>query len=149
MTSRFTPPLRPGPLRRRVWWGGLAGLGVATTNRVVLSGPGVGGPPGGGVAAVRVFGASGRMLSGQPVAKTFTDPRLCTAIVDRLTFAAAIIETGTDSYRPAQTRARAEQAATVDPTPGASRRGMLQRPTAPDNRERVSHTSSPRSSAET
>ncbi|MFD4527323.1 IS21-like element helper ATPase IstB [Streptomyces sp. NPDC058470] len=45
--------------------------------------------------------------------KTFTDPRLCTAIVDRLTFDAAIIETGTDSYRLAQTRARAEQAATV------------------------------------
>jgi DNA replication protein DnaC len=45
--------------------------------------------------------------------KTFTDPRLCTAIVDRLTFDAAIIETGTDSYRLNQTKARAEQAATV------------------------------------
>ncbi|WMD06358.1 IS21-like element helper ATPase IstB [Streptomyces sp. FXY-T5] len=45
--------------------------------------------------------------------KTFTDPRLCTAIVDRLTFDAAIIETGTDSYRLAQTKARAEQAATL------------------------------------
>jgi DNA replication protein DnaC len=45
--------------------------------------------------------------------KTFTDPRLCTAIVDRLTFDAAIIETGTDSYRLTQTKARAEQAATV------------------------------------
>lgn len=32
-------------------------------------------------------------------AKTFTDPRLCAAIVDRLTFNATIIETGTDSYR--------------------------------------------------
>ncbi len=32
--------------------------------------------------------------------KTFTDPRLCAAIVDRLTFAAGnILETGTDSYR--------------------------------------------------
>jgi DNA replication protein DnaC len=30
---------------------------------------------------------------------TFTDPRLCNAIVDRLTFNATIIETGTDSYR--------------------------------------------------
>ena len=28
--------------------------------------------------------------------KTFTDPRLCAAIVDRLTFAGQIIETGTD-----------------------------------------------------
>ncbi|UXY24341.1 IS21-like element helper ATPase IstB [Streptomyces cynarae] len=43
--------------------------------------------------------------------KTFTDPRLCTAIVDRLTFNGTIIETGTDSYRLAQSRARAEQAA--------------------------------------
>ena len=32
-------------------------------------------------------------------ATTFTDPRLCAAIVDRLTFNAHIIETGTDSYR--------------------------------------------------
>lgn len=31
--------------------------------------------------------------------KTFTDPRLCAAIVDRLTFAGNIIETGTGSYR--------------------------------------------------
>src|SRR4030095_3261071 len=31
--------------------------------------------------------------------KTFTDPRLCAAIVDRLTFGGTIIETGTDSYR--------------------------------------------------
>ena len=31
--------------------------------------------------------------------KTFTDPRRCAAIVDRLTFNGAIIETGTDSYR--------------------------------------------------
>jgi len=38
--------------------------------------------------------------------KTFTDPRLCTAIVDRLTFAGHIIETGTASYRLAHTRAR-------------------------------------------
>ncbi|MEA3511807.1 MAG: ATP-binding protein, partial [Actinomycetota bacterium] len=28
-----------------------------------------------------------------------TDPRLCSAIIDRLTFNAHIIETGTDSYR--------------------------------------------------
>lgn len=32
-------------------------------------------------------------------ANTFTDPRLCSAIIDRLTFKAHIIETGTDSYR--------------------------------------------------
>jgi DNA replication protein DnaC len=31
--------------------------------------------------------------------KTFTDPRLCAAIVDRLTYNATIIETGTTSYR--------------------------------------------------
>jgi DNA replication protein DnaC len=40
--------------------------------------------------------------------KTFTDPRLCAAIVDRLTFNGTISETGTDSYRLASTRARTE-----------------------------------------
>ena len=43
--------------------------------------------------------------------KTFTDPRLCAAIVDRLTFGGNIIETGTDSYRLAQTRAQQHAAA--------------------------------------
>jgi hypothetical protein len=38
--------------------------------------------------------------------KTFTDPRLCAAIVDRLTFAGQIIETGTVSYRLAHARRR-------------------------------------------
>jgi hypothetical protein len=52
-------------------------------------------------------------LPGTAWTKTFSDPRLGMAIVDRLTFEAAIIETGTDSYRLAQTKARAEQAATV------------------------------------
>ncbi|MFE2537972.1 IS21-like element helper ATPase IstB [Streptomyces sp. NPDC059371] len=37
---------------------------------------------------------------------TFTDPRLCAAIVDRLTFNGAIIETGTESYRLAHTKAQ-------------------------------------------
>ena len=36
--------------------------------------------------------------------RTFTDPRLCAAIVDRLTFAGQIIETGTVSYRLAHAR---------------------------------------------
>ena len=36
--------------------------------------------------------------------KTFTDPRLCAAIVDRLTFAGQIIETGSSSYRLAHAR---------------------------------------------
>jgi DNA replication protein DnaC len=40
--------------------------------------------------------------------KTFTDPRLCAAIVDRLTFGGNIIQTGTDSYRLAQAKARQE-----------------------------------------
>jgi len=40
--------------------------------------------------------------------RTLTDPRLCAAIVDRLTYNAHIIETGTQSFRLAQTRARAE-----------------------------------------
>ena len=37
--------------------------------------------------------------------KTFTDPRLCAAIVDRITFGGHIVETGSDSYRLAHTRA--------------------------------------------
>ncbi|MFW6599834.1 IS21-like element helper ATPase IstB [Propionibacteriaceae bacterium Y2011] len=37
---------------------------------------------------------------------TFTDPRLCAAIVDRLTYHGTIIETGTHSYRLAHSRAR-------------------------------------------
>ena len=43
--------------------------------------------------------------------KTFTDPRLCAAIVDRLTFGGNILETGTDSYRLAHTRAQQHAAA--------------------------------------
>ena len=39
--------------------------------------------------------------------KTFTDPRLCATIVDRLTFGGNLIQTGTDSYRLAITQARA------------------------------------------
>lgn len=42
--------------------------------------------------------------------KTFTEPRLCAAIVDRLTYGGNIIETGTESYRLAQTRAQADAA---------------------------------------
>lgn len=44
--------------------------------------------------------------------QTFTDPRLCAAIVDRLTFNATIIETGTESYRLAKTKARAQKTQT-------------------------------------
>jgi hypothetical protein len=36
-------------------------------------------------------------------------PRLCAAIVDRLTSSGTIIETGTDSYRLANSRQRAEE----------------------------------------
>jgi DNA replication protein DnaC len=41
--------------------------------------------------------------------RTFTDPRLCAAIVDRLTFGGNLIETGTDSYRLAHARAQADR----------------------------------------
>ena len=43
--------------------------------------------------------------------KTFTDLRLCAAIVGRLTFNATIIETGTESYRLARARAGAAKSA--------------------------------------
>ena len=39
-------------------------------------------------------------------AQAFTDPRLCAAIVDRLTYDAHIITTGTGSYRLKSTAAR-------------------------------------------
>ena len=39
------------------------------------------------------------------VRHAFTDPRLAAAIVDRLTFNAHIIQTGTDSYRLRSSRA--------------------------------------------
>jgi len=42
---------------------------------------------------------------------TFTDPRLAAAIVDRLTFNAHIIATGSDSYRLRATRAASKKAA--------------------------------------
>ncbi len=37
--------------------------------------------------------------------KTFADPRLCAAIVDRLTFGGNIVETGTQSFRLAHSKA--------------------------------------------
>ncbi|MFB7344791.1 ATP-binding protein [Streptomyces hydrogenans] len=43
--------------------------------------------------------------------QTFTDKRLCQAIVDRLTFEAHIIETGTQSFRLASTTAKRKAAA--------------------------------------
>jgi DNA replication protein DnaC len=52
--------------------------------------------------------------------KTFTDPRLCAAIVDRLTYAGHIIETGTISYRLARARAARQPAgAKSNRQPGA------------------------------
>ena len=43
---------------------------------------------------------------------TFTDPHLAAAVVDRLTFNAHILETGTDSYRLRSTRAKKGTATT-------------------------------------
>jgi DNA replication protein DnaC len=48
--------------------------------------------------------ASNQAFSGWT--NTFTDPRLCAAIIDRLTFAGLIIETGTHSYRLAHAKAQ-------------------------------------------
>jgi DNA replication protein DnaC len=42
-------------------------------------------------------------------ARTFTDPRLCAAIVDRITFQAHIIETGTESFRLRTTQQKRTQ----------------------------------------
>ncbi|RKS68064.1 DNA replication protein DnaC [Actinomadura pelletieri DSM 43383] len=43
---------------------------------------------------------------------TFSDPRLCAAIIDRLTFNGTIIETGSESYRLAHSKARQNLATT-------------------------------------
>jgi DNA replication protein DnaC len=50
-------------------------------------------------------------------ARTFTDPRLCAAIVDRITFEAHIVETGTQSYRLRASQRRHTK------TPGPARPG--------------------------
>ena len=61
--------------------------------------------------------------------KTFTDPRLCAAIVDRLTFNATIIETGTESYRLARARATPGQLPERSrDQPGTVQRGRHLRP---------------------
>ncbi len=57
--------------------------------------------------------ASNESFSG--CTKTFTDPGLCTPIVDRLTFNGTIIETGTDSYRLAHSREQRLQSGTGQP----------------------------------
>jgi hypothetical protein len=54
---------------------------------------------------VRLIGRTPGRSSFGGWTRTFTDPWLCAAIVDRLTFGGNIIETGTDSYRLASTRA--------------------------------------------
>ncbi|CAL9667550.1 hypothetical protein SUDANB176_07301 [Streptomyces sp. enrichment culture] len=46
--------------------------------------------------------------------RTFTDPRLCAAVVDRLTFGGNISETGTEPYRLAGTRAAQAQNTSTD-----------------------------------
>jgi len=49
------------------------------------------------------------IASNQPFSggiRTFIDPRLCAAIIDRLTFAGNILETGTTSYRLAHAKTR-------------------------------------------
>ena len=45
-------------------------------------------------------------------AAAFTDPRLCAAIVDRLTYDAHIIQTGAGSYRLRTTAARRQAGTT-------------------------------------
>lgn len=74
----------------------------------LLEGPRLGKPTG-LVTLFQVLTASNDSCSGWT--KTFTDPRLCAAIVDRLTFGGNIIKTGTDGFRLAHTRARVAAAA--------------------------------------
>ena len=54
--------------------------------------------------------------------RTFTDPRLCAAIIDRLTFDAHIINTGTDSHRLRTAKARTKPSK-PEPAPGVIKWG--------------------------
>jgi hypothetical protein len=92
-------------VRRAKAWVGLVITGVLAGRRVSAFVPG---------SAVREWGSRpepGRTGRERPRPPAGSDPRLCAAIVDRLTFNGTIIETGTDSYRLASTRARAEEPA--------------------------------------
>ena len=55
---------------------------------------------------------------------TFTDPRLAAAVVDRLTFNAHIIQTGTSSYRLTSTRNKKGAANTSLTTQGGAKSGQ-------------------------
>ncbi|MEU8061403.1 hypothetical protein [Microbispora bryophytorum] len=57
-------------------------------------------------SAARVTWALTRSVMDGGWISTFTDPRPCAAIADRLAFNATIIETGADFYRLAHTRAQ-------------------------------------------
>ena len=60
------------------------------------------------------------MASNHPFSEwgqTFTDPRLAAAVVDRLTFHAHIIETGTDSYRLRASRTKKTKPPPPEPPP--------------------------------
>lgn len=65
--------------------------------------------------------------------ETFTDPRLCTAVVDRLTFNGTIVEIGTDSYRLAQRRAEAEQPPHLEYVPSPEKWRRVEPAEAPRN----------------
>jgi hypothetical protein len=66
--------------------------------------------------------------------KTFTDPRLCAAIVGRLTFAGQIIKTGTTSYRLAHARQRHAMVATESTPRYLARRASPQTQSLPSRR---------------
>lgn len=76
------------PVGRRVPLPGLLGSGENLTNS-----------PGGEESTRRSQRCRPRRLA-------FTDPHLCAAMMDRLTFNGTVIETGTDSYRLAHTLAQ-------------------------------------------
>jgi DNA replication protein DnaC len=76
--------------------------------------------------------------------KTFTDSRLCAAIVDRLTFNGAIIQTGTESYRLAHTKAQIERAAASSPAAPCGRGRLTGQPSPdPDCAVKGERSSSP------
>lgn len=70
----------------------------------------------------------------------FSDPRLCKAVVERLTYRSHIIETGTDSYRFKRSLARAKSTQPIDSNSTARKRAAVSLAAATDEAAPVSNT---------
>ena len=71
----------------------------------------------------------------------FTDPRLCKAVVERLTYRSHIIETGTESYRFKRSLGQSKSAKPAAPTARTKKRAAESAPAAPDDPTPTADTS--------